>query len=105
MIDVVYFSCFPSWFGFLRFVLDLQEKSKKILDIWAKANTFPPAVLAGLTNVVQEAEKGAFSDSVVFSLSTSFTRVIPAIFWPHSLRNLKILTEIRWFVLCQSTAM
>jgi hypothetical protein len=83
------------------FCFNLQEKAKKILDIWAKANTFPSSVLTGLTNVVKEAEKGACHDSNMCSLSISPTCVNPAFFGAHhNLRKLRIPTEISWFVFC-----
>jgi protein NRD1 len=34
-------------------VLRFQEKAKKILDIWTKSTTFPPAVLTRLENVLK----------------------------------------------------
>ncbi len=45
-----------------------QEKTKKILDIWVKSNTFPSAVLARLHKLVKgTAEKGAYHISLVFA--------------------------------------
>ncbi|EJF57188.1 hypothetical protein DICSQDRAFT_111985, partial [Dichomitus squalens LYAD-421 SS1] len=35
---------------------DLKEKAKKILDIWAKSNTFPSAVLSPLFDLLKQAE-------------------------------------------------
>ncbi|PIL24679.1 hypothetical protein GSI_12563 [Ganoderma sinense ZZ0214-1] len=35
---------------------DLKEKAKKILDIWAKSNTFPSAVLSPLYALLKQAE-------------------------------------------------
>lgn len=39
--------------------LRLQEKSKKILDIWVKNNTFPSAALERLSQLLKNSEKGA----------------------------------------------
>lgn len=36
---------------------EAKEKTKKVLDIWVKSNTFPPAVLARLADIVKEADK------------------------------------------------
>ncbi|KAG6918980.1 hypothetical protein DXG01_010219 [Tephrocybe rancida] len=36
---------------------EAKEKSKKILDIWVKGNTFPPQILSRLTSVVKETGK------------------------------------------------
>ena len=49
------------------FLLLLQEKTKKILDIWVKGNTFPSAILARLTDVVKETAKGAYHCSDLFA--------------------------------------
>lgn len=49
--------CFHCFFRFL------QEKTKKILDIWTKGNTFPSDVLSRLTALTAQAkaaEKGAY---------------------------------------------
>ncbi|THH14990.1 hypothetical protein EW146_g5424 [Bondarzewia mesenterica] len=51
-----------------------KEKSKKIVDIWVKANTFPSAVLTRLTNVLKDSDKGAYLVSDICSLSTSSPR-------------------------------
>ena len=50
----------------------MQEKAKKILDIWAKSNTFPSAVLSPLFTLVKEAEneKGAYTLSYWFAKYT-----------------------------------
>jgi len=58
-----------------------KEKTKKILDIWIKGNTFPSSVLTRLTDVVKDAEKGAYHSLTPRSLSISSARVIPAIFF------------------------
>lgn len=39
--------------------LSLQEKTKKILDIWVKGNTFPSTILSLLSDILKETEKGA----------------------------------------------
>ncbi|KAI0079378.1 hypothetical protein K474DRAFT_1592122, partial [Panus rudis PR-1116 ss-1] len=40
---------------------DAKEKSKKIVDIWVKSNTFPSAVLARLSKLVKDAfDQGAY---------------------------------------------
>ncbi|TFK64110.1 hypothetical protein BDN72DRAFT_846907 [Pluteus cervinus] len=36
---------------------ECKEKAKKILDIWVKGSTFPPPMLAQLTDIVEEKEK------------------------------------------------
>ena len=56
-------------YAILLGLLFLQEKSKKILDIWTKANTFPTAVLSRLKDLVKDAEKGAYHKSYMSSLS------------------------------------
>ncbi|KZT67378.1 hypothetical protein DAEQUDRAFT_673399 [Daedalea quercina L-15889] len=38
----------------------LKEKSKKILDIWVKNNTFPSAVLERLSQQLENSAKGAY---------------------------------------------
>ena len=47
----------------------MQEKAKKILDIWTKSNTFSSAVLSPLYALLQEAEKnkGAYGLSDCFA--------------------------------------
>lgn len=84
--------------------LHSQEKSKKILDIWTKSNTFPSAVLTRLRDMVKEAEKGAYHNSHMCSLSIPSARVIPAIFARIIAANeLRKGTEILLgFALCQS---
>ncbi|KAJ6619886.1 hypothetical protein B0H10DRAFT_1127585 [Mycena sp. CBHHK59/15] len=54
-----------------------KEKTKKVLDIWSKGNTFPSAILARLKDVVSETEKGAYHSCGMYSLSI---RVIHHIF-------------------------
>ncbi len=48
---------------------EMQEKAKKILDIWTKSNTFPSAVLSPLSALLQQAEeeKGAYALSYWFA--------------------------------------
>ena len=49
-----------------------QEKAKKILDIWTKSATFPPAVLTRLENVLKgDDAPGAYLVSISCSLSIS----------------------------------
>lgn len=48
-------------------VFCLQEKTKKILDIWVKGNTFPSTILSTLTDVVKEKGKGAYHSSGLFA--------------------------------------
>ncbi|KAK0202534.1 hypothetical protein DFS33DRAFT_1340991 [Desarmillaria ectypa] len=36
---------------------EFKEKTKKILDIWVKANTFPAQILSSLTKTVKDSEK------------------------------------------------
>lgn len=49
-----------------------QEKTKKILDIWTKSATFPPAVLTRLENVLKgDDAPGAYLVSISCSLSIS----------------------------------
>ena len=49
-----------------------QEKAKKILDIWTKSTTFPPAVLTRLENVLKgDDATGAYLVSISCSLSIS----------------------------------
>ncbi|KAF9006109.1 hypothetical protein BDQ17DRAFT_1423815 [Cyathus striatus] len=40
-----------------RVYVQIQEKAKKILDIWAKGNTFTSTVLSRLSSVLKETEK------------------------------------------------
>lgn len=58
----------------------LQEKSKKILDIWTKSNTFPSPVLTRLRGLVKDSEKGAYHSLHMSSLSISSARVIHSFF-------------------------
>jgi hypothetical protein len=44
----------------LRILTCNQEKTKKILDIWTKGHTFPPAVLSRLSRIVEGSDKGAY---------------------------------------------
>lgn len=46
----------------------IQEKTKKILDIWTKSNTFPANVLTRLSGQVRTAEnpKGAYCVSLLY---------------------------------------
>ncbi|KAH9004739.1 hypothetical protein EDB86DRAFT_3072215 [Lactarius hatsudake] len=49
-----------------------KEKAKKILDIWTKSATFPPAVLTRLENVLKgDDAPGAYLVSILCSLSIS----------------------------------
>jgi len=52
----------------------VQEKTKKILDIWIKANALPPAMLKRLGDIVKGKaadQKGAYRrPTVSWSLST-----------------------------------
>ncbi|KZT21581.1 hypothetical protein NEOLEDRAFT_1139198 [Neolentinus lepideus HHB14362 ss-1] len=57
---------------------EAKEKTKKVLDIWVKSNTFPSAVLGRLTEILKEAGKGAYRDSYNFPLSTPPAPVILA---------------------------
>jgi len=41
-----------------------KEKTKKILDIWVKGNTFPPAILSQLSNILKSTDKGAYHSHV-----------------------------------------
>lgn len=54
----------------------VQEKTKKILDIWIKANALPPAMLKQLGETVKGKaadQKGAYRRSTVsWSLSVRF---------------------------------
>jgi len=73
---------------------ETKEKSQKILDIWAKANTFPPSVLTGLSNIMKGAGKGAYHGLVLCSLSTLPAGVISiSLCARHYLKNMRILTE------------
>ncbi len=58
----------------------LQEKTKKILDIWVKANTFPAQILSSLTKTVKDSEKGAYHYPAMYSLSTFPTYTTPSFF-------------------------
>lgn len=55
-------------------LLDLQEKTKKILDIWVKGSTFPPNILTRLSSLVERTEKGAYS-SQSCSLSIPLVKI------------------------------
>ena len=51
----------------------LQEKTRKILDIWTKNNTFPSSVLTRLAEVAKDPQqKGAYRNPAFVLLSTSF---------------------------------
>lgn len=41
---------------------EAKEKTKKILDIWTKNNTFSPSVLARLADIAKDTHKGAYHD-------------------------------------------
>ncbi|KAL6309283.1 hypothetical protein BKA93DRAFT_723768 [Sparassis latifolia] len=52
-----------------------KDKTKKILDIWIKSNTFPADVLARLTKLLKgAAEKGAYHCRFVFAKYISHSR-------------------------------
>ncbi|KAJ7130637.1 hypothetical protein C8R44DRAFT_67078 [Mycena epipterygia] len=57
-----------------------KEKTKKVLDIWSKGSTFPPAILVRLKDVMSETGKGAYHSQHVFAKyscnSTKFFRVL-----------------------------
>ncbi|KIK98186.1 hypothetical protein PAXRUDRAFT_824149 [Paxillus rubicundulus Ve08.2h10] len=38
---------------------EAKEKTKKVLDIWVKSNTFPSAVLTRLRDILSDVQKGA----------------------------------------------
>ncbi|EPT02996.1 hypothetical protein FOMPIDRAFT_1159591 [Fomitopsis schrenkii] len=50
----------------------LKEKSKKILDIWVKNNTFPSAALERLSQLLEKSEKGACR--ILYSLAKRSSR-------------------------------
>lgn len=55
-----------------RFARLLQEKTRKILDIWNKNTTFPSSVLTRLAEVAKDSQqKGAYRDPAFVLLSTS----------------------------------
>ncbi|KAF8202289.1 hypothetical protein BJ912DRAFT_436157 [Pholiota molesta] len=39
---------------------EAKEKTKKILDIWTKGNTFPPVILSQLADVLKDTQKGTY---------------------------------------------
>ncbi|KAG6332378.1 hypothetical protein ID866_6710 [Astraeus odoratus] len=51
-----------------------QEKTKKVLDIWIKSNTFPSAVLTRLRDMLADTPKGAYHDRNTYPLSISSAR-------------------------------
>ncbi|KAI0769204.1 hypothetical protein BC629DRAFT_1292195, partial [Irpex lacteus] len=62
---------------------EAKEKTKKILDIWLKFNTFPSAVLTSLHKLVKEHDsdkgkgKGAYHVSVLFAKYSSIRGILP----------------------------
>jgi hypothetical protein len=55
---------------YLSWCYKFQEKAKKILDIWTKSTTFPPAVLTRLENVLKgDDAPGAYLVPILCSLS------------------------------------
>jgi hypothetical protein len=55
---------------YLPWCYKFQEKAKKILDIWTKSTTFPPAVLTRLENVLKgDDAPGAYLVPILCSLS------------------------------------
>ncbi|PPQ69826.1 LOW QUALITY PROTEIN: hypothetical protein CVT26_014204 [Gymnopilus dilepis] len=46
---------------------EAKDKTKKILDIWVKGNTFPSSILSQLSDVLKGTEKGAYSSFLVFA--------------------------------------
>ncbi|ETW78648.1 hypothetical protein HETIRDRAFT_49938, partial [Heterobasidion irregulare TC 32-1] len=55
-----------------------KEKSQKIVDIWAKSNTFSPTVLTRLTDVLKDANKGAYHNSMSASENPTMSSSSPA---------------------------
>lgn len=51
----------------------LQEKTVKILDIWTKANTFPPAVMTRLIGLTQTGETSGSAQNGVDITNKSCT--------------------------------
>jgi hypothetical protein len=68
---------------FVSFSFESQEKTQKVLDIWAKGNTFPSEVLARL-KVAVKGEKGAYHKSHVFA-KYSLSRNPRNFFFAHAL--------------------
>ncbi|KAG7445041.1 uncharacterized protein BT62DRAFT_898140 [Guyanagaster necrorhizus] len=74
---------------------EFKEKTKKILDIWVKANTFPAQILSSLTKTVKDSEKGAYHYPAMYSLSTFPTYTTPSFFaLPGSSCKLKVRTKM-----------
>ncbi|KAF8448957.1 hypothetical protein L210DRAFT_2637023 [Boletus edulis BED1] len=48
---------------------EAKEKTKKVHDIWVKSNTFPPAVLARLGDILSDVQKGAYQNQNMWPLS------------------------------------
>ncbi|KAH7106159.1 hypothetical protein BKA62DRAFT_352375 [Auriculariales sp. MPI-PUGE-AT-0066] len=61
---------------------EVLEKAKKVLDIWTKSATFPPPVLARLSDITKE-KKGAYRS--LADLSAKYFRC--AIQWPSTTSN------------------
>ena len=60
---------------YLSWCYKFQEKAKKILDIWTKSTTFPPAVLTRLENVLKgDDAPGAYLVQILCSLSIPFVQ-------------------------------
>jgi protein NRD1 len=59
-----------------------QEKTKKVLDIWSKANTFPAAVITRLHKRVDGVKEGAYHVPVTLRVlcPTSVTMTEPPIY-------------------------
>ena len=80
-----------------------QEKTKKILDIWLKSNTFPTTVLNGLHKLVKETdkekEKGAYHVAFVFAKYSSIHAI------PHFVPNekLNVRYELNYKLVCVRT--
>jgi hypothetical protein len=81
----------------------LQEKTKKILDIWLKSNTFPSAVLTRLHKLVKEADqekgKGAYHVSRVFAKYSSIRVILPFVL--HENPNVRY--ELKCNLVCVRT--
>ncbi|KAJ7504290.1 hypothetical protein B0H11DRAFT_510253 [Mycena galericulata] len=63
-----------------------KEKTKKVLDIWSKGSTFPPAVLVRLKDVVSETEKD--NEVKVTSDPRSAAVITPAVVNPPAVAQI-----------------
>ncbi|KIJ65586.1 hypothetical protein HYDPIDRAFT_87899 [Hydnomerulius pinastri MD-312] len=82
---------------------EAKEKTKKVLDIWLKSNTFPSAVLTRLRDILSDVQKGAYQNLNMCPLSISSACVILAIFAGVFASNeMRVSTETQFGLLFPS---